>query len=404
MIIRRSLRTVVLILLLTTIISSFSTSTAEAKNTTMSSGSIQKVTGMPQKLYNMHNLISLPNNKVIMLSYDKLVMYDVTKKTWTTTKLPGMDNALTMSLLQDGTVLILGASFEKNNYQAYYKNLIFNPATKKVTAAPSIPTMTKLITQISFMDSKTLPNGTVLVTGYDLDFVRQSYYQLDDDYYDPNYGYLDHPYKKDQKIYQPFIYIYHPDQKNWTIPTELSHLGSISLVNSTGDYLNLGRVRQSDIGFAFGQVQRADTNHFLTTAPMPYEISDPGAAVLKDGTFFLTGGYEGKKASKKTAIYDADSNEWTSVAPLQIARGNAKAVILNDGHVLVASSEQESSSRRPGLSTEIYDPTSNTWSYGPKTATDLDIIEMVTLPSGQVFMLSEMGDFSYAHLITIPKK
>ncbi|PWU14739.1 MAG: hypothetical protein C5B50_16590 [Verrucomicrobia bacterium] len=94
--------------------------------------------------------------------------------------------------------------------------------------------------------------------------------------------------------------------------------------------------------------------HWTLTAPMHYPRLDFNAAILPDGKVFVVGG---RSNYAPTAIYvftpeifDPQALTWTTVAPHQIPRWyHSTAILLPDGRVLVAGSDDEPSG-------EIYSP------------------------------------------------
>ena len=87
------------------------------------------------------------------------------------------------------------------------------------------------------------------------------------------------------------------------------------------------------------------------------------AVVLDDGTVLAAGGGVGAIALAAAEVFDPAAEAWRSVAPLAEARRGHQAVVLDDGRVLVAGGLANGV---PLASAEVYDPAADAWSpVGP---------------------------------------
>jgi hypothetical protein len=113
------------------------------------------------------------------------------------------------------------------------------------------------------------------------------------------------------------------------------------------------------------EVYDAAANRWTAVAPMGTARSyGHTATVLRDGRVLVVGGcnYDSACSIRSTELYDAQANRWTATGDLNIARGWHTAALLADGRVLVVGGD---SGQYPTKSSEIYDPSSGTWSLGP---------------------------------------
>ncbi|WP_437923442.1 kelch repeat-containing protein [Sorangium sp. So ce291] len=109
--------------------------------------------------------------------------------------------------------------------------------------------------------------------------------------------------------------------------------------------------------------------------PMITPRGEHTATVLQDGRVLVAGGYTevdevGPYTDENTAvslraveIYDPATRTWSPAAPLSQGRSGHAAILLPNGHVLVAGGRARSRwTFGPELSSaEVYDPTSDTW-------------------------------------------
>lgn len=135
-----------------------------------------------------------------------------------------------------------------------------------------------------------------------------------------------------------------------------------------------------------------------TTGPFsPLFRMDPSrightATLLKDGRVLIVGGQNvGGDAGLlgRNLIYDPSSEAFSDAGNLQFDRAHHKAVLLQDGRVLIAGG---AAGRGPFVQTaEIYDPQSN--AFSPAGVSTIDPGAALLLPSGNVFLInSENGD------------
>jgi hypothetical protein len=124
------------------------------------------------------------------------------------------------------------------------------------------------------------------------------------------------------------------------------------------------------------------------------------ATRLEDGTILVAGGCDdpgcdlGTPGGMTAEIFDPDTGIFTATGPLPFSVDDHTATLLQDGRVLVAGGW---TTRGVVASTELYDPTSRTFSPGPHMLSRRSGCCAVRLRDGRVLMI---GGFTAAHTTT----
>jgi hypothetical protein len=141
-------------------------------------------------------------------------------------------------------------------------------------------------------------------------------------------------------------------------------------------------------------------NVWTLAAPMPQVRYDHAAALIAGGRVFVTGGatrppmgispHGAQPAQLPAAIYDPSSDRWTGAATPQFDRPvYPTATLLRNGRVLVVGGQyMYNSPDQRAETSELYDPTANTWSaVPPETRTLARQYHTATLlPDGRVLV------------------
>ncbi|MGO9454405.1 MAG: Kelch repeat-containing protein [Candidatus Binataceae bacterium] len=132
------------------------------------------------------------------------------------------------------------------------------------------------------------------------------------------------------------------------------------------------------------ELYKAATNTFAppgTTAVMNNSRSAPTATRLSNGKVLIAGGFDPSSSSvlDSTELYDPTKNTFTPAAMMNDARDGATATTLSSGMVLLAGGA--------GFSTELYDPATNTFASAPPDMNDArDANTATRLGNGKVLL------------------
>jgi hypothetical protein len=109
------------------------------------------------------------------------------------------------------------------------------------------------------------------------------------------------------------------------------------------------------------------------------------ATVLKSGKVLIAGGLGTSNIVLASAeLYDPTTGIWTSAPPLSVARVAHTATLLSSGKVLVTGGCLDDLCATDTAVSEIYDPTSNSWSTTGSLATTRHFHTAVALKTGKV--------------------
>ncbi|MDP6963035.1 MAG: kelch repeat-containing protein, partial [Planctomycetota bacterium] len=141
--------------------------------------------------------------------------------------------------------------------------------------------------------------------------------------------------------------------------------------------------------------------HTLLPGTMNESRSFHNVVRLQDGRFMVIGGAQGPYGSagsyytkilNSCEIYDPATGTWTLTAPMNKHRGGSNAVVLADGRVLVAGGSEGNSNNNLGdvsdllgtalKTSEIYDPSTDTWIWGPNMPEPKAGAMSAVLPNG----------------------
>lgn len=127
------------------------------------------------------------------------------------------------------------------------------------------------------------------------------------------------------------------------------------------------------------------TNAWSVTAAPAEDHRVGTLTTLADGSVLLAGGYEGYwwEASTTVERFDPAAGQWSRIADMPVARGGHRAVLLDDGQLLIAGGLR--------VRTDLYNPVTDAWTHGhdlPATSTG----EMTALTDGRVLLAGGSAD------------
>jgi hypothetical protein len=144
------------------------------------------------------------------------------------------------------------------------------------------------------------------------------------------------------------------------------------------------------------------TGTFTNPINAPDGIFCSAMAQLPDGDVLVVGGYgelsTGNLGIVDTNIYDPTTGTWTRVANMNYPRWYPSLTELADGDYVVVSGKSSNFGTWADTP-EVYDPTSNTWTLLSGVSTsgihELEYPNSYLLPNGNVFVLGPQEDQSY---------
>lgn len=110
------------------------------------------------------------------------------------------------------------------------------------------------------------------------------------------------------------------------------------------------------------------------------------AAALPDGRILVAGGCIGTECTSSSAAFDADTETWTVLAPMRIARGRAPVATLAGGAIFVAGGCTSMACTTVLADAEVYDPTRDVWESARPMTTPRAGHFATTLADGRVLV------------------
>lgn len=194
--------------------------------------------------------------------------------------------------------------------------------------------------------------------------------------------------------------IYDPATNQWSsvAPMLESHAEHTATLLADGSVLVVGGVtgrgESASISGATNDVERYNptTNTWTRVGSEKTPRISRSVVLLRDGRVMVVSGNDGRAHYLSSAeLFDPKTDSWSLTAPMNDAHDGASATVLLDGDVLLAGGADDPSTALPLLSSEIYDPTTNSWSNGPRMATPRKDQAAVLLPSGKVLVVGGNG-------------
>lgn len=109
------------------------------------------------------------------------------------------------------------------------------------------------------------------------------------------------------------------------------------------------------------------------------------ATKLQNGKVLVVGGFDGTNNLSSCELYDPSTEVWTTIASLTTGRSYHTATLLSSGQVLIAGGFNPNAGFQLN-STELFDPTNDTWSPGPNMSIGRDFHAASILANGKVLV------------------
>lgn len=130
-----------------------------------------------------------------------------------------------------------------------------------------------------------------------------------------------------------------------------------------GKVLSIGGIDSNGNLIASAEVYSAGPGTWKLTGSMADAREDFPAVALKSGKVLVSGGLGPSNTVLAAAeLYDPATGAWSSAGSLSVARFSHTATLLQSGKVLVAGGCTSSVSCTDTNVSEVYDPTTNSWS------------------------------------------
>ena len=283
-------------------------------------------------------------------------IYDPGPNAWTTAgSMISARDLHTATLLVDGRVLVVGGTDGSGNGSALAE--IYDPSTGQWTATGTLNRARYAHT------ASLLPSGLVLIAGGCCDVDGQSSLTSSE--------------------------LWDPATEQWTITGDLgtAHAYHTATVLSDGTVLVAGGSFMSTAATAAAELYDPDTESWtavgnLTTARMLHT-----ASLLNGDRVLLAGGSAGGCCSGITAaeLYDPASETWHAVQSMSMPRREHSAAVIKGGASAVIAGGYTCCNVDPtpiGISAEIFDLVSQTWSPTGSMSQSRSDLTMTTLGDG----------------------
>ncbi|WP_395695200.1 Kelch repeat-containing protein [Nocardioides sp.] len=300
------------------------------------------------------------------LASDTSPVFEATGTWKAVATIPGHLDGAAFAQLSDGRVLVVGG-YGSDSEPASDDAYLFDPATNTFNEAGLAPTARGGATAI------TLQDGTVLVFGG-----RET---------------------RSSPI-STAVDVYYPATNDWN---ELAFRSAVpgDVTKELAVLLPDGDVLTAPEGFGDDPTEVTVYDPTADTWSRPGQPAGPSPRVgftltsLTDGRVLLEGGFgPTSPALLPPQVYDPDSRQWAPAGTPAILQVGAAATSLLDGRVLVSGglSALSDHAEPPITTTEIFDPTTSTWSAGPPLSTGRQLHQAVTRSDGTVVVAG--GDVS----------
>lgn len=187
----------------------------------------------------------------------------------------------------------------------------------------------------------------------------------------------------------PTVEIYNPSTNAWTAAASMStDRYAFQLVTlADGRVLACGGVGNGLPALDTAEIYDPVANNWTAIGTMATARQGAGVVLLNDGSVLVAGGNDGIGPLSTAEIYDTENNLWKNITSMSRTHYAGAISLLSDGKVLVAGG----ATSLPGA--EVYDPINNVW------VDTENMIEMTRVfvnankvPDGRVILAGGNGD------------
>jgi len=132
------------------------------------------------------------------------------------------------------------------------------------------------------------------------------------------------------------------------------------------------------------------TRRFSATGRMLLSRDDHRAVLLNDGRVLVAGGWTASGVTAATELYDPGTGRFTAGPMMHSPRAAAAAITLRNGRVLLLGGSADE--RRAIETTELFDPSTNTFMATGRMAVPRAVPSAALLPDGRVLVAGGLQD------------
>ena len=127
-------------------------------------------------------------------------------------------------------------------------------------------------------------------------------------------------------------------------------------------------------------------NTWATAAAMAQAREGHTTIRLPNGTILVAGGINGNTYLSSSEIYDPVTDTWIGAGPLAVARRGHIFALLNTGKVLASGGQIANNGTTTTLTSELFDPSTKTWSMGAPSPHTRQYGASVLMPDGRLLV------------------
>jgi hypothetical protein len=181
--------------------------------------------------------------------------------------------------------------------------------------------------------------------------------------------------------------LYTSSKGTWTLTGSMSEARQsfAAVALKTGNVLVMGGLGISNVMVSSAELYNPKTGVWSSAGFLSVARYGHSATLLSSGKVLVTGGCTVFPCTANTAIselYDPTSNSWSTTGSLNTARSYQTAVALKTGKVLVVGGQTTSTT----TSCELYDSSTGTWSNAASTNTARYLNTTTLLSDGKVLV------------------
>ena len=192
--------------------------------------------------------------------------------------------------------------------------------------------------------------------------------------------------------------LYNTNSGLWTLTGSMSTARKYHTVTllPNGRVLVAGGYNTTGGPLASAELYDPETGTWSQTSSMNSSRDAQSATLLPNGKVLVVGGYHNGGTSAE--LYDPSSGKWKITGSPNNPRANHAAVLLPNGKVLISGGITNYPFTNSLRSTEIYDPSTETWTIGADFVQTTGSHNAVLLPNGKVLMVGVNGFDSSSEL------